>query len=146
MSEQKAKVAAVTKIDSFPGNDGKPVYKQMIAFDTGVSGIAWTKSEDGSPWKVGEEAAFTLEHDATKGINKLKLVQKAGGWSGGGNRGGGYKKNEFLECASYSLSYAKDMAIDKVIPKEEVLPLAEIWFDWLVAKGKVVAPAPPTTT
>jgi len=145
MSEQKAKVAAVTKIDSFT-KDGNTLYKHNIVFDTGVSGIAWSKNEDGSPWKVGEEATFTMELDAAKGINKLKMAQK-GGWSGGGGyRGGGYKKNEFLDCAAYALSYAKDMAIDKVIPKEEVLPTAEAWYDWLVAKGKVVAPAPPATT
>jgi hypothetical protein len=133
---KKGKVINLTNINSAPAKDGsgKIFYQFSIVFEDGVSGIMWTTSQDGSPWKVGEEKEYTLEHDSVKNINKIKAVRTGGG---GGGYGAKYKKNEKLDCASYSLSYAKDLAVDKVIPKEEILPRAEEFFAWLVAKGGV---------
>lgn len=135
MSTQKSRVTALTPTESFD-YQGKKFYKFAIAFENGVTGIVNTVSQDGSPWKVGEEKEFTSEHDPNKNITKIRAVSP-GASSGGGWGKGGYKKNEKLECASYALSYAKDLAMDKVITEDKILSKAEEFFSWLVSKGGI---------
>lgn len=133
MSEKSKVVSFTPNIGSFDWN-GKKLYNHVVVFENGKSGKCVTATQDGSPWKMGEEVEFTSE-TGQDGSNKIKRVQQAGGGFAGGK--GGYKKNERLECASYSLSYAKDLACDKVITVKEILPLAEDMYAWLIVKGGV---------
>lgn len=131
MSEKSKLITLTPNIGSFD-YDGKKFYNHVLVFENGVSGQSATISQDGSPWKAGEEFEFEVAKDK-QGNNRIK---KAGGGGVGGGRAS-YKRNEKLESASVALSYSKDLAVDKIIPVDQVLVKAEEFRLWLIEKGEV---------
>ncbi len=132
---KKGKVINLTNIGNFPDKQKPNViwYQFSIVFEDGVSGIVWTQTADGSPWKVGEEKEYTLEHDASKNVNKIKAVGTGGG--GYGSRRGNYVPEDVgLKTASIVLGYAKDLAMDKIIPIADVIPKSEEYYAWVMSK------------
>jgi len=126
-------VISCTKVRDWT-KDGKSVPIYSVAFSDGQGGESFGKEIPvGTPM-----SDLTIE--ASQYGNKVKLKNQGGGYSGGGGRRSG---NE-----SFALSYAKDYAVAKVgngkeFKGEDILKLADLFYNWLEKKKGVTAPSTP---
>ena len=131
-------MAQKSKVISFSPNtgsfdwDGKKFYNHVVVFENGQSGKCTTTTADGSPWKAGEEVEFNVGQDKQGNPKITRVAQAGGGWGGG--KGGYKKEDEGIKAASIALGYAKDLAVDKIIPLADVLIKAEEFFVWVSSK------------
>lgn len=133
VTKGKSKVKAFTpNIGDFEW-EGKKYHNHMVVFEDGVAGKCVTTTADGSPWKEGEEVEYELSKDK-QGNNKIRRVQQQSGGGRYGGRGNYVPEDISLKTASIVLGYAKDLAMDKIIPIADVIPKSEEYYAWVMSK------------
>lgn len=123
----------VSNIEQAVGVDG-PIW--VISFEE--KKLTLTEKEKPS-YSIGDEIPFDLEvvkpekgkwYYVRKGDKADKKFQ-------GGKRSYGKSPEELeLSTKSFALSYAKDLAVGKVISLAEVIVVADDFLDWLKGKGE----------
>lgn len=106
------------------------IYYHKLTFENGDIGAIGTKEK--LPLKIcaGTELTYTIEVDI-KGNNKIKPIQQQKPQF---NKSGFKAEPYEHKCASYALSYAKDLCIGSKIETKDMLPLADKLYEWLLSK------------
>lgn len=101
-----AKIKEILNIRDYDGQHGKTYYFQL-EMDNGDTGSIGKKSKDAL--KVGDELTYELEQ-GERG-NKIKPVQPANGFNGGGKPRGASPEELKMKNRSMALAYSKDLVI-----------------------------------
>lgn len=144
------KITNVVPSEGYEWNN-KSYHTQMVTLDNGVTGIVSALSPD--KWQVGQEVEIKKQSQDQKGNTKISLgLPDSGGFSGGGfSSNGTVTKKSYDDSdaqAGYVLSYAKDMLVAGKIKKEQVVEVANFFYDCKEEIKKHIkgTPAPQTAT
>jgi hypothetical protein len=122
------KTAVVKEVKALKTKDEFGNNSFVIKFENGDEGFYRTKSDHADKFKVGESILYVLEEkDGKSGKKyfKVSLPKPAFTPQQGGNYGGSKYTPKTVhqmkqEARAYILSYAKDMAVGKIISEDEI--------------------------
>jgi hypothetical protein len=104
--EKKAKIKRTVFKNEWKGSNGS-VYYHEVELDNGDKGQIGCKENMPVKLNPGNELTYTIEPDGRGGF-KIKAVQQAGGFSGGGGKKGPDPK---VQIVGFAMSYTKDLII-----------------------------------
>lgn len=100
--------------------------------------------------KVGD--VIEAERKDNKGRISYEIAAPKKGFGGGAAGGRPFTPRDIIgeeraKCPSMALSYAKDMCVDHdEAGTEEVIAMAEAFYDWMIGKLNALAKSSPSTT
>lgn len=119
-----ASKSATSKIKKVsPNGKWKDFFKLRGKLENGESFSVLAKSE--TAWRKGDEVEI-LERDQY-GVKKMKKPGQGGGFGGGGK--GAPREPESVKWPSFSVAYAKDLAVAGKIPIENIPEVSQMLFD-----------------
>jgi hypothetical protein len=134
--EKTSKVTNVAGIGTWNGQYGV-MYKFEVSFENGDSGQYMSKSQEQTKFKVGQEAAYTIEGKEFNGQTyyTVKPVMQQQAFQGGGGKG--YQKDPETEKRITRMSVLKvagDLVINGQVKLHDLTKVAQI-FERYVMTG-----------
>jgi hypothetical protein len=135
--EKTSKVTNVAGIGTWNGNYGM-MYKFEVSFENGDSGQYMSKSQEQTKFKVGQEAAYTIEGKEFNGQTyyTVKPVMAQQPFQGGGGKP--YQKDPETEKRITRMSVLKvagDLVINGQVKLHDLTKVAQI-FERYVMTGE----------
>lgn len=101
-----------------------PIFYHNIELENGDKGSIGTKEKLPTKLSQGNELTYTIDGDKIKAVAQQTF-----------KGGGGFKAEPFEhKAAGYSVSYAKDLVCADKIKVEQLLPIADKIYEWLINK------------
>ena len=107
------------------------IYYHDLELSNGDKGSVGKKVKNHESIAVGKDFTYELTDGKFKHITQ---PQGQNTYTNSGNKKSFYQKPIEVELASYSMSYAKDLVIAKVIQLDQMSAYAEKMYEWQMSK------------